>query len=263
MKELLDRIVENQSRSASNNMSYGLLRNQAEYLTGFSDRLAEIQAQAENMSTVSIFAGSPYSQANIRKTAADYRRLEGLPLTLGHDRAVEQVMGVDFSDWLLGIYMAVVVSAFLEERKRGLWNMVCASPSGRTRLAAWRLGAVALAAGLGAVFLTLLELIFGYAKYGGAGEMGRILQSVSIFQDFTYPMTIGWFWLFYILLRALGAFLLGAVLWFLLEAVTDRRLVGAVWVSALFVEYALYTQLQEAALLRKINLFSCSTPGPW
>lgn len=260
LKELLDRIVENQSRSASNNMSYGLLRNQAEYLTGFSDRLAEIQAQAENMSTVSIFAGSPYSQANIRKTAADYRRLEGLPLTLGHDRAVEQVMGVDFSDWLLGIYMAVVVSAFLEERKRGLWNMVCASPSGRTRLAAWRLGAVALAAGLGAVFLTLLELIFGYAKYGGAGEMGRILQSVSIFQDFTYPMTIGWFWLFYILLRALGAFLLGAVLWFLLEAVTDRRLVGAVWVSALFVEYALYTQLQEAALLRKINLFSCLHP---
>ena len=57
LKELLDRIVENQSRSASNNMSYGLLRNQAEYLTGFSDRLAEIQAQAENMSTVSIFAG--------------------------------------------------------------------------------------------------------------------------------------------------------------------------------------------------------------
>ena len=73
-------------------------------------------------------------------------------------------MGVDFSDWLLGIYMAVVVSAFLEERKRGLWNMVCASPSGRTRLAAWRLGAVALAAGLGAVFLTLLELRLGHTQ---------------------------------------------------------------------------------------------------
>ena len=116
LKELLDRIVENQSRSASNNMSYGLLRNQAEYLTGFSDRLAEIQAQAENMSTVSIFAGSPYSQANIRKTAADYRRLEGLPLTLGHDRAVEQVMGDAVPCLAPGGRLAVITFHSLEDR---------------------------------------------------------------------------------------------------------------------------------------------------
>ena len=70
------------------------------------------------MSSVSIFAGSPYSQANIRKTAADYRRLEGAEVTLGHDRAVEQVMGASLSDWLLGAYMALVVASFLEEVRR-------------------------------------------------------------------------------------------------------------------------------------------------
>ena len=142
----LDRILESPNCSLSDRMSYGLLRNQVEYLLGFPGRLAEIQAQAEHMSSVSIFAGSPYSQANIRKTAADYRRLEGAEVTLGHDRAVEQVMGASLSDWLLGAYMALVVASFLEERKRGLWTMVCASPAGRLGLPVWRLGAVALGA---------------------------------------------------------------------------------------------------------------------
>ncbi len=98
----LDRILKAPIAASSDRMSYGLLRNQVEYLLGFPGRLAEIQAQAEHMSSVSIFAGSPYSQANIRKTAADYRRLEGAEVTLGHDRAVEQVMGARLSDWLLG-----------------------------------------------------------------------------------------------------------------------------------------------------------------
>lgn len=253
----LDRILESPNCSLSDRMSYGLLRNQVEYLLGFPGRLAEIQAQAEHMSSVSIFAGSPYSQANIRKTAADYRRLEGAEVTLGHDRAVEQVMGASLSDWLLGAYMALVVASFLEERKRGLWTMVCASPAGRLGLPVWRLGAVALGALLGSAVLTCTELSHAYWMYGGLSELGRVLQSVSSFQDFTYPMTIGSFWLLYLLLRALGAFLLGLTLWFLQEAIADRRLVGAVWVLVLGGEYALYRRLPGTALLQKVNLFSC------
>lgn len=260
LQNRLNRILDSPSRSWSDGMSYGLLRKQVEYLLGFPGRLAEIQAQAEHMSSVSIFAGSPYSQANIRKTAADYRRLEGLEVTLGHDRAVEQVMGVDLSDWLLGAYMVLVVVSFMEERKRGLWNMVCASPAGRLGLPVWRLGAVALAALLGSAVLTCTELSYAYRMYGGLPELGRILQSVSSFQDFTYPMTIGSFWLLYLLLRALGAFFLGVTLWFLQEAVADRRLVGAVWALALGGEYALYRKLPETALLQKVNLFSCLHP---
>lgn len=185
----LNRILESPNRSFSDRMCYGLLRNQVEYLLGFSTRLEEVQAQAEHMSSVSIFAGSPYSQANIQKTASDYRRLEGLEVTPGHDRAVEQVLGVDLSDWLLGAYMALVVSSFLEERKRGLWNLVCASPSGRLGLPVWRLCTVALAALLGSAVLTCVELSHAYWMYGGLDELNRVLQSVSLFQNFTYPMT--------------------------------------------------------------------------
>ena len=142
-------------------------------------------------------------------------------------------------------------------RKRGLWTMVCASPAGRLGLPVWRLGAVALGALLGSAVLTCTELSHAYWMYGGLSELGRVLQSVSSFQDFTYPMTIGSFWLLYLLLRALGAFLLGLTLWFLQEAIADRRLVGAVWVLVLGGEYALYRRLPGTALLQKVNLFSC------
>ncbi|MFR8335047.1 MAG: hypothetical protein ACLU9S_23975 [Oscillospiraceae bacterium] len=73
-------------------MCYGLLRNQVEYLLGFSTRLEEVQAQAEHMSSVSIFAGSPYSQANI-KDRLSYRRLEGIGGHARGIRAVKQVLG--------------------------------------------------------------------------------------------------------------------------------------------------------------------------
>lgn len=257
----LNRILESPNRSFSDRMCYGLLRNQVEYLLGFSTRLEEVQAQAEHMSSVSIFAGSPYSQANIQKTASDYRRLEGLEVTPGHDRAVEQVLGVDLSDWLLGAYMALVVSSFLEERKRGLWNLVCASPSGRLGLPVWRLCTVALAALLGSAVLTCVELSHAYWMYGGLDELNRVLQSVSLFQNFTYPMTIGGFWLFYLVLRTLGAFFLGGVLWFLqADGGRSRRLVGPAWALALAGEYALYRRLPETALLQKANSLFLAPP---
>ena len=248
----LDRILESPNCSLSDRMSYGLLRNQVEYLLSFPGRLAEIQAQAEHMSSVSIFAGSPYSQANIRKTAADYRRLEGAEVTLGHDRAVEQVMGASLSDWLWGHTWPWWWLRSWRNGSGACGTMVCASPAGRLGLPVWRLGAVALGALLSSAVLTCTELSHAYWMYGGLSELGRVLQSVSSFQDFTYPMTIGSFWpLFTCFCGALGAFLLGLTLWFLQEAIADRRLVGAVWVLVLGGEYALYRRLPGTALLQK------------
>lgn len=238
---------------------YSEIYYQVQYLLGFEDNLAEIQAKAKNMSTVSIFAGSPYSQANIRKTASDYARLEGAAVTLGTDRPVTRVMESGLSDWLLGAYMLIVVYAFLGERKRGLWNTVCASPQGRTALALWRLGTVATAALIAAPAFTLVELLYCYTRHGGWGELNRIVQSVSLFRQLTVPMTVGQFWLFYMGLRILGAFFLGLCAWFLLEVISDRRLVAAGWVLVGAVEYSL-TGLTETSIARQVNLFTYLQP---
>ncbi len=240
-------------------LEYSAILRQVEYQLEFPDYLAQIQKRAQNMSTVSIFGGSPESRANIKKTALDYARLENLSLTLGHDTPVTTVLFHSLSNYLICIYMLIVVYAFLAERKRGLWNMVSASPRGRMRMAAWRLGTLAIAAVMIGVAMTATEIICAYSIHGGWDELGRIAQSVKGLESWTYPMTMAQLWMVYALLRCGCAFIVGMLAWFLMELVADRRLVPLTWAAAVAVEYGL-SRLPERSLLRQINLFTYLNP---
>ncbi len=238
----------------------GAIFQKAAYQVEFDARLQAICSKAENLSTVSIFAGSPYSQANVKKTAADYARLEGLPLTLGLDRPVLALMENGKSDFLVGIWMLAVVYAFLAERRRGLWNVVCASPRGRGALPLWRLATLGLGALLGVSAITFTELALTYSIHGGIQELGRYIQSIELFFGFTYPMTIGQFWLFYLSLRILGAFVLGLVMWLMFEVFSDRRMAAAILAGGLGLELAMTKVAGGEGYLRVINLFSFLQP---
>lgn len=260
LDEALDELNLLTNNGAQLTRQYSSFYNQVTYLADFQKELERIQTRAKGMSTVSIFAGSPYAQANIRKTASDYARLEGTELTLGMDAAVERVMEKDGSDWLLGIWMLVVVCAFLAERRRGLWNVVCASARGRVALPMWRLVTLILAALTGAVTITLTELAVSYSLCGGIRELGRMVQSIPMFFNLTIPMTIGQFWLLYIGLRFLGALFLGFMIWFLFEMLSDRRMAAAALAAVLGTEYVLATRAGADKLLGTVNLFSFLHP---
>lgn len=240
-------------------MEYSGMFQQVEYQLGFPDYLADIQARAENMSTVSIFAGSAESRANIQKTAQDYRRLEGVALTLGHDRPVETVLQQGSTDWLLCIYILLIVYTFLAERKRGLWNTVCASPRGRGNLAAWRLGSLAAAAVLGSFLLTAAEVVCAYSVCGGWNELGRMAQSASLLKNWTIPMPMWQLWMVYACLRTACVFFVGCFAWFLMEALSDRRLILPVWAGVVALEYGLRL-LPEGNFLRIFNIFTYLQP---
>lgn len=230
---------------------------QAEYILGFPDYLAGIQKRAAQMGTVSIFANA---DPGIKKTAKDYTRLEGIELTIGHDNPLTSVMSFTTSDWLLAGYILVVVLSFLAERRRGLWNVVCASPRGRVTLALWRLISLLLSALAGGILFTGAEVLCAYYAYGGIHEMGRLVQSVSIFQTLTIPMTIGQFWLFYAGLRVLGAFVLGMVFWLFFQLISDRRLATICVAVFAGAQWMLHSLLPEGKLLKAVNLFTYLSP---
>lgn len=242
-----------------NALDFAYIRPQLEHLRDYETNIAAILNRAENMSNISIFAGSPYSRANIRKTAADFTRIQGLAVTMGNDLPIQRVLYNDLSDALACAFMLTVAYSFLAERKRGLWYMVCSSPNGRERLALWRFGSMAVAATTAGGVFTGVELLYAYTVHGGWQELGRYAQSVLDFADWTLPMTIGEMWALYLLLRITGLFVVGMIAWFLLELVADWRLVGTVWALVGGGEYLL-TRMPEGNLLRHINLFSFAQP---
>lgn len=238
---------------------YISLSRQVDYMLRFDETVQGILDRAANMSTVSIFAGSPYSQANIRKTAADYSNLSGLELTLGNDLPVIAVMDNSISDYFITAFVLLVVFSFLAERRRGLWNAVNASPNGRVRLALWRIVVVAAGAVLAGLIISATEILFCYGFFGNWDELDRLAQSCYYFQNLTIPLSIGQLWILYTLLRVFGAFVIGCIAWFLLEMAVDRRLIGAVWAAVAIAEYTL-TGLPEANILRQVNLFTYLSP---
>ncbi len=237
---------------------YGrMLQNQVNYLLEYPKFLENVQQQAGTMLNVSIFRTN---DETVLKTAEDYKRMEGAVLTIGMDQAVTHAMGRDTSDWLLAAYMLVIAFSFMAERKRGLWNTVCASAGGRVKLPLFRLVCLVIAAFVGAVTFTGIEAVIGWIQYGGFGELGRIVQSIEMFQGFTIPMTIGQFWLYYGALRFVGAFLTGMVFWLFFEIIPDRRLAAIAFTLFAGLEFVLFKIFPGNYLLDTINLFMWISP---
>ena len=237
---------------------YGrLFQNQVNYLLDYPDFLENIQWQAGTMLNVSIFRTDDTS---VLKTAADYKQMEGVELSIGMDQAVTHAMWRDTSDWLLAAYMLVIAFSFVAEKKRGLWNMVCASPKGRFSLPMCRLFCLIVAALFGAVIFTGIEAVSGWILYGGFNELGRIVQSIETFKGFTIPMTIGQFWLYYAALRFVGAFLVGMVFWLFFEIIPDRRLAAIAFALFAGLEYVLFKIFPGNYLLDTVNLFMWISP---
>lgn len=234
------------------------LLQQVEYLQEYPKFLKNVQQQAGTMLGVSIFRNDDES---VIKTAEDYARMEGVELSIGVDNCVTQAFwDSNPTDYLLTAYVMVIVFSFMAERKRGLWNLVCASAGGRTKLAVSRLISLLIAALAGAVLFTGIEVVTGWIRYGGADELNRMVQSIKEFQGLTIPMTIGQFWIFYAFLRFLGAFLVGLVFWFFFEAIPDRRLAAIAFALFAGLEYVLFDILPGNYMLDTLNLFMCIHP---
>ncbi len=261
----LERINRELNKITNNNEDYWaldmyghMLQQQVEYLMDYPKFLKSVEQQAGTMLGVSIFRNDDDS---VIKTAEDYARMKDVELSIGVDNAVTHAFwNNNPTDYLLTEYMLVIVFSFMAERKRGLWNLVCASAGGRTKLAVSRLLCVVLAALAGAVLFTGIEAVSGWILYGGFDELARIVQSIEMFKGLTIPMTIGQFWLFYAFLRFAGAFLVGLVFWLFFEAIPDRRLAAIAFALFAGLEYVLFTILPGSYLLDTLNLFMCIHP---
>lgn len=257
IKQELDSLTNNGSTPSKLGMAGFSFYDQVKHINDYPAFLENIQEQAGTLLGVSIFMNS---DETVLKTAADYKRMEGVQLSLGHDSAVTSVLWYDTADWLLGGYIIIIVLSFMNERKRGMWNLVCASPGGRVALPLYRLLSLLIAATLGAVLFTGVEICSGWLVSGGANEMNRIVQSVSLLKGFTVPMTIGQFWIFYTGLRIAGVFMIGMVVWLFFEVIPDRRLAAIAFALFAGLEWVLYKLLPGNYLLDTVNLFMCLSP---
>ena len=239
----------------------GKLLRQLEHLAGYEDYLAQVQANAERLSSISIFNQTGgFASRNIQKTAEDFAALGTVRLSLGRDDAVTALFSCPATDWLLVVVLTMTAIAFLDERQKGLWHTTYAAPNGRLHLALRRVGVLAVTSVAAVTALYGSVLGVGFALYGGADGLGRTAQSLAMFKTLPIAASIGGVLIRYFLLRMLSAFVIGLLIWLLLSiANTGVRwmLAGlAVFLSMEYSFYAFLPDLNILQLLKYFNIFS-------
>ncbi len=236
------------------------LLQQISYLSGYGDYLASIQANKESMLSFSIFNDpNSFASRNIIKTAEEFGKLKGVSLELGADGAVDSFLGFAMTDYLLLAVLALICISFLEERKKGLWSVVHASPRGRLLLAFRRLGILFGVSAASVLLLYGTNLALGFSLYGGLDDLGRAAQSVEVLGKLPLPCTVGQFLTQYMLLRIAAACFVALLLWLLLTAINNVKYTIIVAAGVLVAEYSLYTFLPVQSFLNAFKYFNIFT----
>lgn len=236
-----------------------LLR-QTDYLTGYGDYLASIQRNKESMMSFSIFNDpNSFSSRNILKTAQEFKKLENVSLSLGTDGAINAFMRFEMTDYLLLAVLVLICISFLEERKKGLWNVIHAAPRGRLRLALNRAGILFGISVVSVLILYGTNLVLGFSLYGGLEDLGRSVQSVEALSKLPVLFTVWQFLFQYVLLRIAASFLIALLLWLLLTAINNVKYTIVVAAGVLVAEYSFYTFLPVQSVFNVFKYFNVFT----
>ncbi|MDE6725273.1 MAG: hypothetical protein K2J79_06675, partial [Ruminiclostridium sp.] len=169
-----------------------------------------------------------------------------------------EVFADGWTDFCVLLPIIMVCCLFLAERKGGLWSVIHAASGGRAKLAAKRIGIMFVASFVSVILLGGTKILLCGYVYHGFGEWGRVLQSIPDFYNVPTPMTIGEFWLRYIVIKTFGVFFVGLVLWLIMSCVSNFSL--ALGAGGLFIglEYLCTFILPSSifAAFRYINIFS-------
>lgn len=233
---------------------------QTKYLSDYPDWLDSIQKNKDSMLSFSIFSDpDSFSGRNILKTAEEFEKLQGVELKLCENGAVESLLTFSLTDYFLLIVLMIISVSFLEERKKGLWNVVHAAPGGRLRLTIKRTAILFCTSVFGVLLLYGTNLVIGFSIYGGYDSLNRSVQSVELLGGLPQLSTIGAFLSGWFLLRMVAAFFISLLLWLLLTALHNVKYTILITSGVLALEYSLYTFLPVQSsfnLFKYFNLFT-------
>lgn len=223
------------------------------YVDSYPDFLQSVKDNAENVGMLAVVNDNTgFVRDNIDKTLEDYSRLEGVTLALGENKGVVLFSNFVLGDAIIVAMVLVVILLFAEEKSKGLSMLVRCTKNGRSRLILERAGILAVTSLAASVLVTATCMLLSN-RLCGEVVLNRPLQSVPEFSLCAFPITIGEYLLFTILMKALAALAFGLLVLLLLvwlEAI-PAVLAGA---GVLFVEYLGYTLILGTDKLSGVKL---------
>ena len=234
---------------------------QAEYEEIFQEKIEALVAQADFMSGISIFAETDsFSSANLQQTKMDYIDLLGVKPVFFDADYIEEYLDFSLLNAIAVIAGILVAMTLVDEKKRGIRNIIFASERGRGFLVAHKIGALL-------IWAAILVLIY----YGSCLGLSAFLYKGNILTHVTYPIqsipmlieypmaiNIGAFLLLYFAYRIVVLFLIMLIVWtalfFFENVVFAFGMVGGLGLIS-FLLYQLIGSNHPLNILRYCNLW--------
>lgn len=168
-----------------------LKEREEQYVASYKEFLEQIPQQAEILKKTTNYQNTDtFLYHNLEKTVTDYASLGEIELKADPSIAVKELATYDYGIYFQFIFL-FVLSYFMisAERKQGLFLLSKGTKQGHLPLVVAKLGTMLSAS---VVFCLLQEIgsIFFMGHFYGYGDLGRNIQSVSIFRDCTLSISV-------------------------------------------------------------------------
>lgn len=235
------------------------------YQTVYHEFINEMGQRAAGMQDIPIFKDeSSYVYRNLAKSVADFVPFSEIELTIDNCHGMNAAAEYDSSILFVLIFLAILCYYVLFwERDRNLLLLLKCSEKGHVPLAVSKLVTMIAAT---ALFVILLECstIFTIGWMYGYGDINRTIQSVPIFQNCTYALTVREVLVFIVMVRVFVSIVLVCFLFFVGTLFKNEILASAFSVILLGSEYffsKIFSISGTFGGIKSINPFYCWNMG--
>ncbi|MBD5128509.1 MAG: hypothetical protein HDT43_01070 [Ruminococcaceae bacterium] len=234
---------------------------QAELIADYKNYLSEIDASAERMTSVSIFAKKDsFAYKNITRTPAAYNAVRGVAPAYSRSEGIRLAIDDPSCDIML-IFCALtaVVVLIVKERESGITALIKPLRHGRAHLASAKSAAVLLCIIVTGILLYGSALAVGAARFG-LGDLSLPVQSLSGFIGCNLPINIGTAMALIFIVKIAAAFLAALIFECLCTALYSiyAYIAAAVITAAEVIMFVIIDGNSWAAVFGKINLAAFS-----
>lgn len=234
---------------------------QAEFIANYKNYLAEIDASAERMASVSIFAQKDsFAYKNITRTPAAYNAVR--EVTPEYSRSEGILLAADNSAcdiMLIFCALTAAVVLIVRERESGITALIKPLRHGRAHLAAAKSAAVLICVFFTGIIIYGSALAVGAARFG-LGDFSRPVQSLKGFIGCNLPINVGTAAAVIFAAKVAAAFLAALIFECLCTVLYSiyAYICAAVTAAAEVILYATIDGNSWAAAFGKVNLAAFS-----
>lgn len=237
-----------------------MLQEQCNYVETYSDYLSKVQSDAEYIQNGSIFASADgYSSKNAAKTASDYAGMERIAekVSLVPVYSFESIVNGDLTGIVAAVVMLYLSVCLVRFQKRGLWDMIYASPKGRKRFFFGQIRILLIASSISVLILYSARITAAVFLFGESSSWNAPVQCCALFKSCTLPLSM-WEMLGLILLfHILGTFASAVFFWLVCIMIRQEKIATLACLGIAAIEFVLYQKISASSnliLLRVLNL---------